>query len=114
MGPEGTGGQWHLPRLMASYIPAFKAMIHGMAIPIDFILWHVTVLAFSTVLHLSLILNEYWPPLWSITRKMWRQYKRAASLSGEVDVVYIVRVTIPSLRVHAVPLMTRILSMYML
>ena len=103
MGPEGTSGQWHLPLPMASYIPAFKAMFHGMAIPIDFILWHATVLAFNTFLHLSLILNEYWPPLWSITRKMWRQSKKAASLSGEVDAV--VTVTIPTLRVHAVPLM---------
>ena len=108
MGPEGTSGQWHLPLPMASYIPAFKAMFHGMAIPIDFILWHATVLAFNTFLHLSLILYEYGPPLWSITRKMWRQSKKAASLSGEVDAV--VTVTIPTLRVHAVPLMTPFLS----
>ena len=109
MGPEGTSGQWHLPLPMASYIPAFKAMFHGMAIPIDFILWHATVLAFNAFLHLSLILYEYWPPLWSITRKMWRQSKKAASLSGEVDAV--VTVTIPNLRMHAVPLMTPFLSM---
>ena len=87
MGPEGTGGQWHLPLPMACYIPAFKAMFHGMVIPIDFILWHATLLALNTFLHLSLILYEFGPPLWSITRKMWRQSKRAHSLSGEVDVV---------------------------
>ena len=108
MGPEVTNGQWNLSLLMASYIPAFKTMFHGMAIPIDFILWHATVLAFNTFLHLSLILYEYGPPLWSITRKMWRQSKKAASLSGEVDAV--VTVTIPTLRVHAVPLMTPFLS----
>ena len=89
---------------MASYISAFKAMFHGMAIPMDFILWHMTVLAFNTFLHLSLIVYEFWPPLWSITRKMWRQSKKAASLSGEVDAV--VMVIIPTLRAHAVPLMT--------
>ena len=89
---------------MASYLPAFKAMFHGMAITIDFILWHATALAFNTFLHLSLILYEFGPPLWSITRKMWRQSKKAASLSGEVDAVE--TVIIPTLRVHTVPLMT--------
>ena len=107
MGPEGKSGQWHLSLPMASYIPTFKAIFLGMAIPIDFILWHATVLAFNTFLHLSLILYEFGPTLWSITRKMWRQSKRAHSLSGEVDAV--VTVTIPTLRVHAVPLMTSFL-----
>ena len=110
MGPEGTSGQCHLPFPIASYIPTFKAMFHGMAIPINFILWHATVLAFNTFLHLSLILYEFGPPLWSITRKMWRQSKKAASLSGEVDAV--VTATIPSLRVCVVSLMTPFLSMY--
>ena len=109
MGSEGTSGQWHLPLPMASYILVFKAMFHEMAIPIDLILWHATVLAFNTFLHLSLILYEFGPPLWSITRKMWRQSKKAASLSGEMDAV--VAVTIPTLRVHAVPLMTSFLPM---
>ena len=101
MGPEGTSGQCHLPPPMASYIPAFKAMFHGMAIPIDFILWHATVLTFSAFLHLSLLLYEFGPPLWSITRKMWRQFKKAASQSGAVDAVVAV-----TFRMHAVPLMT--------
>ena len=76
-------------------------MFDWMAIPIEFILWHATVLAFDAFLHLSLILYEFWPPLWSITRKMWRQSKQAATLSGQVDAV--VTVTIPTLRVHAAP-----------
>ena len=109
MGPEGTSGQWHLPLPMASCISAFKAMFHAMAVAIDFILWHATLVASDSFLLLSLILYEFSPPGWTRTRKMWRQFtwrkhKRAASLSGEVDAV--VTVTIPTLRVHAVPLMT--------
>ena len=100
MGPEGTSGQWHLPLPMASYIPDFRAIFLGMVNPIDFILWHVTALAFNAFLHQSLILYEYGPPLWSISRRMWRQGKKAASLSGEVDAA--VTVTISTLRVHAV------------
>ena len=107
----GPMKECHLPLPMASYSTAFiKATFHGMVTPIDFILWHATVLAFNTFLHLSLILYEFYTPLWSITRKMWRQSKKAASLSGEVDAV--VTVTIPTLSVHAVPLMMPFLSMY--
>ena len=108
MGPKK---ECRLPFPMASYIPAFiKAMFHWMVTPIDFILWHATVLAFNTFLHLSLILYEFWTPLWSISRKMWRQSKKAASLSGEVDAV--LTFIIPTLRVCVVPLMTPFLSMY--
>ena len=104
MGPEGTSGQCHLPLSMSSYIPSFKAMFHLIAVPIDFILWHATLVAIDTFLHLSLVLYEFGPPVWTLRRDTWRKLKKAASLSGAVDAV--VTVTPPTLRVHAVPLMT--------
>ena len=107
MGPEGPSGQCHLPLPVASYNPAFKAMFNEMAAVLDFILWHTTLVAFDSFLRLSLLLHEYRPA--DLTkRETWRKFKKTASLSGVVDAV--VTITIPTLRVHAVPLMAPFLS----
>ena len=76
VGPEGTSGQCYLPLPMTSYIPGFKVMFHEMTIPSDFILWHATVLVFNAFLHLSLILYEYWPSLWSMRERCADNLKR--------------------------------------
>ena len=53
------------------------------------------------------MLHEYGPA--DLTkRETWRKFKKTASLSGVVDAV--VTITIPTLRVRAVPLMTPFLS----
>ena len=107
MGPEGPSGQCHLPFPVASYNPAFKVMFNEMTSVLDFILWHTTLVAFDSFLRLSLILYEY--GLADLTkRETWRKFKKTASLSGAVDVV--VTITIPTLRVRAVPLMAPFLS----
>ena len=98
MGPEGPSGQCYLPLPVASYNPAmFNAII----------VWHTTLVAFDIFLRLSLMLHNY--GLANLTkRETWWKFKKTASLSGAVDAV--VTITIPTLRVHAVPLMTPILS----
>ena len=102
MGPEGPSGQCHLPFPMASYNPGFRAMFYEMTAVLDFILWHTTLVAFDSFLRLSLMLHEYGPA--DLTkRETWRKFKKTASLSGVVGPV--VTTTIPTLRVHAVPLM---------
>ena len=107
MGPEGQSGQCHLPLPVASYNPAFRAMFNEMTAVLDFILWHTTMVAFNTLLRLSLMLHEYGPA--DLTkRETWRKFKKTASLSGAVDAVG--TITIPTLRVRAVPLMTLFLS----
>ena len=107
MGPEGPSGQCHLPLPVASYNPALKAMFNEMTAVLDVILWHTTLVAFDSFLHLSLLLHEHGPAVLT-KRETWRKFKKTASLSGAVDAV--VTITIPTLRVHAVPLMTRFLS----
>ena len=107
VGPEGLSGQSHLPLPVASYNPAFRAMFNEMTAVLDFILWHTTLVAFDTFLHMSLILYEFGFSFWS-KRETWRKFKKTASLSGVVDAV--VTITLPTLRVHAVPLMTPFLS----
>ena len=74
---------------------------------VDFILWHTTLVAFNIFLLLCLILHEY--GLAHLTMgETWRQFKKTASLAGVVEAV--VKITIPTLRVRAVPLMTPFLS----
>ena len=107
MGPEWPSGQSHLPLPMASYNPAFRAMFNEMTAVLDFILWHTTLVAFDSFLRLSLMLHKYGPA--DLTkRETWRKFKKTASLSGAVDVV--VTITMPTLRVRAVPLTTPFLS----
>ena len=107
MGPEGPSGQCHLPLPVASYNPAFKAMFNEMTAVLDFILWHTTLVSFDSFQRLSLLLHEYGPA--DLTkRETWRKFKKTASLSGAVDAV--VTITIPTLRVHAVFLLTPFLS----
>ena len=107
MGTEGPSGQCHLPLPVASYNPAFKAMFYEMTAVLDFILWHTTLVAFDTFLRLSLMLYEYGSAHLT-KREIWRKFKKTASLSGAVGAV--VTITIPTLRLHAVPLMTPFLS----
>ena len=107
MGPEGPSGQCHLPLPVTSYNPAFRVIFNEMTAMLDFILWHTTLVAFDSFLRLSLMLHEYGPADWT-KRETWRKFKKTASLSGAVDAV--VTFTIPTLRVHAVPLMTPYLS----
>ena len=94
MGPEQTSGQCQLPFPVASYSTAFKTMFHGITFPIDFILWHTTLVTFNTFVHISLILYEFGSPLWTMNRETWRKLRKASSLSG---VVHAVNNTIPTL-----------------
>ena len=87
MGPEETSGQWQLPVPVASYSTAFKTMFHGITFPIDFILWQTTLVAFNTFVHISLILYEFGPPLWTMNRETWRKLRKASSLSGAVHAI---------------------------
>ena len=96
-----------IPLSVASYNPAFRAMFNEMTAVLDFILWHTTLVAFDIFLRMSLILYEFGSSFWS-KRETWRKFKKTASLSGAVDAV--VTITLPTLRVHAVPLMTAFLS----
>ena len=107
MGPEGPSGQCHLPLPVASYNPPFRAMFNEMTAVLNFILWHTTLVALDSFLRLSLMLHEYGPAHLT-KRETWRKFKSTASLSGVVDAV--VTITIPTFRVHAVPLMTPFLS----
>ena len=91
---------------MASYNREFKGMLNEMTAVFDFILWHTTLVAFDTYLYLSLILHEFGYSFWN-RRETWRKWKKAALLSGEVGTV--VAITIPTLRVRAVPFMTSFL-----
>ena len=86
MGLEGTSGQYQVPLPVASYSTAFKTMFHAITFLIDFILWHATLVAFNTFVHMSLILYEFGPPLWTMKRKTWQTLKKAASTSGAVVV----------------------------
>ena len=87
VGPEETSGQWQLPFPVASYSMAFKTMFHEIAFPIDFILWHTTLVTFNTFEHISLILYEFGPPLWTMNRETWRKLRKASSLSGAVHAI---------------------------
>ena len=87
VGPEAMSGQWQLPRPVASYSTAFKTMFHGITFPIDFILWHITLVTFNTFVHISLILYEFGPPLWTMNRETWRKLRKASSLSGAVHAI---------------------------
>ena len=87
VGPEGTSGQCQLPLPVASYSTAFKAMFHGITFPIGFILWHTTVVSLNTFIHMSLILYEFGPPLWTMNRETWRKLRKASSLSGAVHAI---------------------------
>ena len=78
-------------------------MLNEMTAVLDFILWHTTLFAFDTFLYLSVILHEFGYSFWT-KRETWRKFKKTALLSGAVDAV--VTITIPTLRVHAIPLMT--------
>ena len=74
---------------------------------VDFILWHTTLVAFNIFLLLCLILHKY--ELAHLTMgETWWKFKKTASQSGVVEAV--VTITIPTLRVCAVPLMTPFLS----
>ena len=84
MGPEEASGQWQIPLSVASYSTAFKTMFHVITSPVDFILWHTTLVAFNTFVHISLILYEFGPPLWTMNRETWRKLRKASSLSGAV------------------------------
>ena len=96
--PEGTSGQWQLPLPVAGYNTAFKTMFHQMAILIDFILWHVTLVMFNAFVHISLILYEFGPPQWTMNRETWRKLRKEASLSGAVHGM--ITIIILTLRVH--------------
>ena len=87
VGSEGTRGQCQLPLLVASYSTAFKTMFHGITFPIDFILWHTTVVTLNMFAHMSLILYEFGPPLWTMNRETWRKLRKASSLSGAVHAI---------------------------
>ena len=87
MGPERTSGQCQLSLPVASYSTAFKNMFHAITFPIDIILWHTTLVAFNTFVHMSLILYEFGPPLWTMKRETWRKLRKAASLSGAVHAI---------------------------
>ena len=87
MGPEETSGQCQLPLPVTSYSTAFKIMFHGITFPIDFILWHTTLVTFNTFAHISLILYEFGPPLWAMNRETWQKLRRASSLSGAVHAI---------------------------
>ena len=91
VGLEGTSGQYQVPLPVASYSTAFKTinfktMFHAITLPIDFILWNATLVAMNTFVHMSLILYELGPPLWTMKRETWRKRKKAASMSGAVVV----------------------------
>ena len=98
MGPEETSGQWQFFLPVASYNTAVKTMFHEMGILIDFILWHTTLVTFNTFVHISLILYEFGPPLWTMNRETWRKLRKASSLSGAVHGM--ITITILTLRVH--------------
>jgi len=87
VGPEETSGQCQLPLSVASYNTAFKTMFHGITFPIDFILWHTTVVTLNMLVHISLILYEFGPPLWTMNRETWRKLRKASSLSGAVHAI---------------------------
>ena len=91
MGQEVTSGQCQLPLSVASYSTAFNAMLHAITIPIDFILWHATLVTFNTFLHMSLILYEFGAPLWTMKRETWRKLKKASSLLGAVLLAITIR-----------------------
>ena len=80
-------GQWQLPLPVASYSTAFKTMFHGITFLIDFILWHTTLVTSNTFVHISLILYEFGPPLWTLNRETWRKLRKASSLSGGVHAI---------------------------
>ena len=103
MGPEGPSRQYRLPPPVASYNREFKGMLNEITAVLDFILWHTTLVAIDTFLYLSIILYEFGYSFWT-KRETWRKFKKTALLSGVVGTV--VAITIPTLRVHAVPLMT--------
>ena len=107
MGPEGPSGQCHLPLPVASYNPACRAMFNEMTAVINFSLCHTTLVAFDIFLRLSLMLHKY--GLADLTKRgTWWKFKKTASLSGAADAA--VTITIPTLGVHAVPLMTLFFS----
>ena len=87
VGPEETSGQWQLPFPVASYSMAFKTMFHEIAFPIDFILWHTTLVTSNMFVHISLILYEFGLPLWTMNRETWRKLRKASSLSGAVHAI---------------------------
>ena len=91
MGLEETSGQCHLPLPVASYSTTFKTMFHVMANRIDFILWHTTLVTFNIFVHISLILYEFGPALWTMSRETWRRLRKASSLSGVVLVAITVQ-----------------------
>ena len=84
VGPEETSGQCQLPLPVASYSTAFKTMLHGITFPIDFILCQTTLVTCNLFIHMSLILYEFGPPLWTMNRETWRKLRKASSLSGAV------------------------------
>ena len=87
VGPEGTSGQHQLSLPVASYSIAFKTTFHWITFPIDFILWHTTLVTFNTFEHISLILYEFGPPLWTMNRETLRKLRKASSLSGAVHAI---------------------------
>ena len=87
VGPEGTSVQCQLPLPVTSYSTAFRTMFHGITFPIDFILWHTTLVTSNTFVHISLILYEFGPPLWTMNRETWRKLRKASSLSGAVHAI---------------------------
>ncbi len=87
VGREGTSGQCQLPLPVASYSKAIKTMFLWITFPIDFILWHTTLLTSNTFIHMSLILYEFGPPLWTMNRETWQKLRKASSLSGAVHAI---------------------------